>query len=150
MEKNQDYLRHWDQRNRWRYLIVAEGKRGTKKAGQNGIFRDRTAEGQKGGTERRDKRAFPRDRMAKGQKSGTERLGQKGRDRMSRIRSPGPFTLGIGQSREYAWLFFSIFHRNKPLEKLWCNVHVIFQVGYHYPIRHKYDRPNSELVFSVL
>ena len=39
-------------------------------AGQNGISRDRTTEGQKGGTERWDKRAFPRDRMAKGQKSG--------------------------------------------------------------------------------
>ena len=33
----------------------------------------------------RDKMAFPRDRMAKGQKGGTERLGQKGRDRTSRI-----------------------------------------------------------------
>ena len=32
-----------------------------------------------------DKRAFPRDRMAKGQKGGAERLGQKDRDRTSRI-----------------------------------------------------------------
>ena len=52
---------------------------------QNGISRDRKTEGQKGGTERWDKRAFLRDRMTKGQKGGTERLGQKGRDRTSRI-----------------------------------------------------------------